>query len=83
VALVVGVKEKANVGRAGGVGSRDEVLGFCGDRVAAGDNKTGKGGEFVADRAKGISDGIAWGGFVEAAGKKWPLYVVSKVQTLG
>jgi hypothetical protein len=74
VALVVGVKEKkANVGGAGGGGSRDEVLGFCGDRVVAGNNKTGKGGKFMADRAKGISDGIAWGGFVEAAGKKWSL----------
>jgi hypothetical protein len=45
------------------------VTGFGGDRVA-GDNKTSKGGEFAADRAKGVVDGVAWGGFVKAAGKK-------------
>jgi hypothetical protein len=69
VALVVGVKEKANVSRAGGEGSRDEVVGFDGDGVA-GDNETNKGGEFAADRAKGVADGIDRGGFVVAAGKK-------------
>jgi hypothetical protein len=69
VALVVGVEEKANVSGAGGGGSRDEVSGFGGDRVA-GDNETGKGGEFAADRAKGVADGVAWGGFVEVAGKE-------------
>jgi dipeptide/tripeptide permease len=37
----------------------------------AGDNKTGKGGEFVADRTKGVADGIACGGFVVVAGKRW------------
>jgi hypothetical protein len=31
--LVVGVKEKADVGGVGGEGSRDEVAGFGGDRV--------------------------------------------------
>jgi hypothetical protein len=37
----------------------------------AGDDKTGKGGEFfTADHTKGVADGIAWGGFVVAAGKK-------------
>jgi hypothetical protein len=45
------------------------VAEFGGDRVA-GDNKTGKGGEFAADCAKGVVDGVAWGSFVEAAGKK-------------
>ena len=68
VALVVGVKEEANVGGAGGEGSRDEVPGFGGDGVA-GDNETGKGGEFAADRAKGVADGVAGGGFVVATGK--------------
>jgi hypothetical protein len=68
VALVVGVKEKADVGGAGGEGSRDEVTGFSGDGVA-GDDKTGKGGEFAANCAKGVADGIAWGGFVVVAGK--------------
>jgi hypothetical protein len=45
------------------------VVGFGGDRVV-GDNKTGKGGEFMADCTKGIVDSIAWGGFVKAAGKE-------------
>jgi hypothetical protein len=66
----VGVEEEANVSWAGGGGSRDEVTGFGGDGVA-GDDETGKGGEFAADRTKGIADGIAWGGFVVAAGKRW------------
>jgi hypothetical protein len=43
VALVVEVKEEADVSWAGGGGSRDEVTGFGEDRVA-GDDKTGKGG---------------------------------------
>jgi hypothetical protein len=68
VALVVGVEEEAIVGWAGGGGSRDEVTGFGGDGVA-GDDKTGKEGEFVADHTKGVADGVAWGGFVVAAGK--------------
>jgi hypothetical protein len=33
-------------------------------------NNTSKGGKFAAEGAKGIVDGIAGGGFVEAAGKK-------------
>jgi hypothetical protein len=69
MALLVGVKEKADVGGAGGEGSRDEVTGFGGDGVA-GDDETSKGGEFAVDRAKGVADGVAWGGFVVAAGKK-------------
>jgi hypothetical protein len=69
VALVVGVTEEANVGRAGAGGGRNEVPGFGGDRVA-GSNKTSKGGKFMADGAKGVKDGIARGGFVVAAGKK-------------
>jgi hypothetical protein len=68
VSLVVGVKEKANVRGMGQEGSRDEVAGFSGDSVV-GDNKTGKGVNFTADHAKGITDGVAWAGFVEAAGK--------------
>jgi hypothetical protein len=47
VALVVGVKEKACVGWAGGEGIRDEVEGFGGDGVV-GDGKTSKGGKFRA-----------------------------------
>jgi hypothetical protein len=68
--LVVGVKEEADVSWAGGGGSTDEVTGFGGDGVV-GDDKTGKGGEFAADCTKGVVDGVAWGGFVVAAGKKW------------
>jgi hypothetical protein len=46
------------------------VTGFSGDAVA-GDDKAGKkGGEFAADCTKGVVDGVAWGGFVVAAGKK-------------
>jgi hypothetical protein len=69
VALVVGVEEEADVGWAGGGGSGDEVMGFGRDRVA-GDDKTGKGGKFAVYRTKGITDVIAWGDFVVAAGKK-------------
>jgi hypothetical protein len=46
-----------------------EVTGFDGDGVAGGD-ETGKGGEFAADRTKGVADGIPGGGFVIAAGKE-------------
>jgi hypothetical protein len=72
VTLVVGAKEKANVGRvAGGEASRDdEVSGFLGGDRVAGDNKTGKGGEFAADRTKGIMDDIAAGKKVVAVGVK-------------
>jgi hypothetical protein len=71
VALVVGVKQEANFGGAGGGGSRDEVTGFDGDTGVAGDDETSKGGEFAADRTtEGVADGIAGGGFVVAAGKK-------------
>ena len=35
----------------------------------AGDDETSKGGEFAADRAKGVADGVAGGGFVVATGK--------------
>jgi hypothetical protein len=69
VALVVGVEEEANVGWAGGGGSRDEVTVFSGDGVT-GDDETGKGGKFAADHTKGVADGVAWGGFVVVAGKK-------------
>jgi hypothetical protein len=69
VELVVGVEEEADVGRVGGGGGRDEVTGFNGDGVA-GDNETGKGGEFAADQTKGVADGIAGGDFVVATGKK-------------
>jgi hypothetical protein len=61
--LVVGVEEEANVGGTGGGGGRDEVTGFDGDGVA-GEDETSKGGEFAADRAKGVADGVARGGFV-------------------
>jgi hypothetical protein len=42
VALVMGVKEEANVGRAGGRGGRNKVLGFSGDRMVGG-NEISKG----------------------------------------
>lgn len=69
MALVVGVKEEANVGRAGGRGGRNEVFGLIGNRVAGGD-ETSEGGKFTADGAKGVADGVAGRSFVEAAGKK-------------
>ena len=67
--MVVGVKEKANVGGTGVGGGRNEVFGFSVNRMA-GSNEAGKGSKFAADGTKGIADGIAWGGFVVAAGKK-------------
>jgi hypothetical protein len=67
--LVVGVEVVAIVGGRGGGGGRDEVTGFDGDGVA-GDDETGKGGEFAAERTEGVADGVAGGGFVVAAGKE-------------
>jgi hypothetical protein len=46
--VVMGVKEEANVCRAGEGGSRNKVSGFSGDRMV-GSNNTSKGGEFMAD----------------------------------
>jgi hypothetical protein len=69
VAVVVGVKEKANVCGAGVGGGRNEVFGFCVNRMA-GSNEAGKGSKFAADGTKGITDGIAGGSLVVAAGEE-------------
>jgi hypothetical protein len=70
VAVVVRVKLEADAGRVGVGGGGNKVLWFIGDRVTGGD-ETGKGAELVADGSEGVTDGIAGGGFVVLAGKKW------------
>jgi hypothetical protein len=68
VALVMGVKRKANVGRAGVGGGGDEVFGFIGHRMT-GSNEAGKGPKFTADGTEGIADGITGSSFVVATGE--------------
>jgi hypothetical protein len=67
--VVVGVKEKANVGGVGVGRGRNEVFGFSVNRMA-GSNEAGKGSKFAADGTEGIADGIAGGSLVVAAGEE-------------
>ena len=67
--MVTGVEEEADVGGAGVGGGGDEVFGLGGDGVA-GSDEASEGAEFAADRGKGITDGVAGTGLVEAAGEE-------------
>jgi hypothetical protein len=71
MALVMRVKEEANVSRVGSRRGSNEVVGFSHDRVM-GSDETGKGGKFLSNgtSSEGITDDITGSGFVEAAGKK-------------